>query len=106
MSFVDYRDHLGRRGDKPFKADLFRGDQLFLGLNCLEPGQGQPVHAHEDQDKFYFVLEGEGLFTVGDESRSCGPGHAVCAAAGVDHGVINESGGRLVFLMTMAPPPG
>ncbi len=34
----------------------------MLGLNCLEPGQEQRVHEHEDQDKFYFVLEGEGSF--------------------------------------------
>jgi len=103
--FVDYRDHLGIREGKPFKATLFRGDQLLLGVNCLAPGQGQPVHMHANQDKFYFVLEGEGVFTVGDEVRSCGPGHAICAPAGVDHGVTNDTADRLVFLMTMAPPP-
>ena len=106
MSFQDYRDHLGSRPDKAYKATLFRGDQLFLGVNCLERGQGQPVHTHANQDKFYFVLEGEGVFTVGDETRTCGPGVAICAPAGVDHGVANEADETLVFLMTMAPPPG
>ena len=106
MSFVDYRDHVGRREDRPFKATLFRGEALFLGLNCLEPGQGQPVHTHAEEDKFYFVLEGEGSFTVDDEVQRCGPGHAVCAPAGIAHGVVNESDAPLVFLMTMAPPPG
>jgi quercetin dioxygenase-like cupin family protein len=105
VTFVDYRDHLGARHDKPFKATLFRGEHLMLGVNCLEPGQGQPVHTHETQDKFYFVLEGEGTFTVGPDRRTCGAGVAICALAGVEHGVMNETPDRLVFLMTMAPPP-
>ena len=34
------------------KLDLVRGELLFAGLNCFEPGQAQPVHAHGDADKF------------------------------------------------------
>jgi hypothetical protein len=37
----------------------------MIGLNCLDPGQAQKVHAHDGADKFYFVLEGHGKFTVG-----------------------------------------
>jgi len=106
-TFADYRDHVGALPDKQFKSTLFRSAQLMLGLNCLSPGQEQHLHDHAGQDKFYFVVEGEGRFVVGAETRTAGPGHAVWAPAGVPHGVRNDSGSeRLVLLVGIAPFPG
>lgn len=34
----------------------------MIGLNCLKQGQIQKPHVHDDQDKFYYVVEGEGAF--------------------------------------------
>ncbi|MCS6844569.1 MAG: cupin domain-containing protein [Caldilineales bacterium] len=102
---LSYRDRVGARPDKFYKTTLFSGQHLMLGLNCLEPGQVQPVHDHADQDKFYAVLEGEGVFTVGEEEQVAGPGIVVWAPAGVPHGVRNEGQQRLVLLMGIAPPP-
>lgn len=78
-SFSDYRDHVGSLPDKQFKSTLFRSDRLLLGLNCLERGQEQHPHVHADQDKFYFVLEGEGEFVVGEEKQVAGEGSRVGA---------------------------
>ena len=77
----------------------------MLGLNCLEPGQVQKVHDHSDQDKFYFVLEGTGLFVVGDQEQTASAGMLVWAPAGITHGVSNQSSQNLVILMGMAPAP-
>lgn len=104
-SFANYRYACGSRPDKPFKDTLFSAEHMMLGLNCLEPGQVQAVHRHEKQDKFYFVLEGEGEFVVGEQVEVAGPGLAVWAPAGVGHGVTNSSDRRLVVLVGMAPPP-
>lgn len=103
---TDYRQHIGAKPDKVYKATLFRGDHLMLGLNCLEPGQVQPVHDHTDQDKFYAVLEGMGVFTVGADEQEAGPGVVVWAPVGLPHGVRNEGSQRLVLLMGIAPPVG
>ena len=55
--FVSVGEHAsGSTRAKATKADLARGAQLFVGLNCFEPGQSQPVHAHDGADKFYLVL--------------------------------------------------
>ncbi len=105
-NFIDYRTRTGSRPNKFYKATLFRSDQLLLGLNCLEPGQTQHVHTHDDQDKFYFVLEGEGEFVVGEETQRAGPGITVWALGGVPHGVSNKSEAQLVILMGIAPAPG
>lgn len=103
--FMDYRDHVGARPDRFYKATLFQSGHLLLGLNCLEPGQTQHTHTHDDQDKFYFVLEGEGEFVVGEERQRAGVGVTVWAPAGVEHGVTNKGEARLVLLVGIAPSP-
>jgi mannose-6-phosphate isomerase-like protein (cupin superfamily) len=93
------------RADKAFKHTFFQSDRLLAGLNCLSPGQGQPLHDHPDQDKFYFVLEGSGHFTVGDRTEECHQGMLILAPAGVTHGVENRTADRLTFLTVIAPFP-
>jgi quercetin dioxygenase-like cupin family protein len=104
--FADYRAHAGTSPEKFFKSTLFQSPRLLLGLNCLEPGQEQHAHTHAGQDKFYFVVEGAGTFTVGDEVREAGEGTVVWAPAEVPHGVTNTGDHRLVLLVGIAPAPG
>jgi quercetin dioxygenase-like cupin family protein len=89
---------------KATKADLFRGDRLFVGLNCFEPGQAQHVHTHAGADKFYLIVSGRARLRVGDETREAGPGTVVWAPADVPHGV-TETLERTVMLVGIAPPP-
>lgn len=103
--FRDYRDHVGAHSTKFFKSTLFQSDRLLLGLNCLEPGQEQHVHTHAGQDKFSFVVEGSGTFTIGDEVREAGAGTTIWAPADVPHGVVNTGTERLVVLVGIAPAP-
>jgi quercetin dioxygenase-like cupin family protein len=98
-------DHVGQRSDKFYKATLFQGEALLLGLNCLEPGQVQQPHDHADQDKFYYVVGGNGRFWLGDTQVDAGEGEVVWAPAGVVHGVANEGNGRLTLLVGIAPAP-
>ena len=100
-----YSQHIGIKPEKFYKTTLFQGEQLMIGLNCLEPGQIQAVHAHQGQDKFYFVVEGVGHFTVGSELTEVGPGNVVWAQADIPHGVENKGAERLVILMGIAPAP-
>ena len=104
-AFKDYRDHVSAKADGVGKATLFRTPRLLLGLNTLEPGIEQPVHTHHGQDKFYHVIEGRGVFTVGTTQREAGPGEVVWATSGVDHGVRNDGAERLILLVGIAPAP-
>ena len=102
-----FRDIAGAASFQPAraaKADLFRGEHMFVGLNCFEPGQGQKVHAHAGADKFYLIVSGRARLTVGDETREAGPGTVVWAPADVPHGVA-EALERTVMLVAIAPPP-
>jgi quercetin dioxygenase-like cupin family protein len=87
------------------KAELFAGNQLFLGLNCFEPGQSQRIHAHVGADKFYFVVSGKARMTVGAETAEARAGDIIWAPADVPHGVV-EALERTIMLVAIAPPPG
>lgn len=86
------------------KQDLVKGDHLFLGLNCFEPGQSQKSHTHPGADKFYLVLTGRAVIRVGDEVNEVDPGTLVWAPADVPHGV-DEVLEPTVLLVGIAPPP-
>ena len=90
---------------KGTKADLFRGEALFVGLNCFEPGQGQRIHAHAGADKFYLIVSGKARMTVGAETAVAMAGTVVWCPADVPHGV-EEALERTVMLVAIAPPPG
>ena len=92
------------RGDQPGKADVVRGETLFLGLNCFEPGQSQAVHSHAGADKFYLVLSGNARMIIGDETRDAIAGTLIWAPANVPHGVARAHE-RTVMLVGIAPPP-
>ena len=101
--FLDWREHTGEAAEKFYKTTLWQGEHVMIGLNCLETGQTQRAHAHAGADKFYFVLEGRGRFTVGDEEREALTGALVVAPAGVEHGVTNTGETRLSLLISIAP---
>ena len=89
---------------KAVKVDLARGDHLFLGLNCFEAGQSQPVHHHSGVDKFYLILSGKARMVVGDQTTVAEAGTLVWAPADVPHGV-TEALERTVMVVGLAPPP-
>ena len=102
--FLKWQEHVGSQADKFYKTTLWQGERVMVGMNCLEPGQTQKVHAHDGADKFYFVLEGQGRFTVGDEQKDAVAGTLVMAPSGIAHGVANTASERLSLLVAIAPP--
>ena len=102
-NFLNWRDFEGAHPLKFYKTTLWQGENVMVGLNCLEPGQAQPVHSHLGADKFYFVVSGKGDFTVGEEQTTVGEGMLVVAPAGIPHGVTNMSDERLSLLIAIAP---
>ncbi|CAN5688577.1 cupin domain-containing protein [soil metagenome] len=105
METINVPDTVQFSEEKMRKNSLFDSPHLFYDTYCLLPGQAQKVHAHEGSDKVYYVLEGTGRFTVGEEQQDLTRGQAVIARSGEPHGVRNDSDENLVLLVTMAPPP-
>ena len=98
-------EHIRSRDEKYYKSTLFQSEKLLLGINCLEPGQIQKPHEHGDQDKFYYIVNGSGLFWLGEERIKAEAGEIVWAPAGLSHGVENDGPDRLVLMVGIAPAP-
>lgn len=105
MQIAHIAERRAFRADKMAKVNLFETPRMFCDIYCLEPGQEQKPHAHDGADKVYFVLEGQATISVGAERATLGPGAAVLAPSGEEHGVRNASSERVVLLVTMAPNP-
>jgi len=98
-------EHAKFRPDKMAKIALATTPRAQLDLYCLEPGQDQKPHAHDDQDKIYLVLEGRGRVVVGAATETLEAGEAIVAPAGIPHGIANDGTARLTVLVVVTPPP-
>ena len=103
--FKDARAAVAFAADKMKKVNLFDTPRMFCDVYGFNPGQEQTAHAHAGSDKVYFVLDGTGVFKVGEVERIVGSGHAVFAPAGLSHAVRNPGPGPLSVLVFMAPKP-
>jgi mannose-6-phosphate isomerase-like protein (cupin superfamily) len=93
------------RSDKMGKTTIFESPRLLVGLNAFESGQSHALHAHAGMDKMYYVLEGHGLFLLGERDVPMAAGDLLVAPEGVPHGVRNTGTGRLLVLAVLAPAP-
>jgi len=105
MDAVRIAERVTFADDKMARHALLATPRCQLDLYCLRPGQAQRPHAHPDQDKVYYGVEGAGRIRVGDDERRLEPGLAVLAPAGVEHGLTNDGTNPLVVLVFLAPPP-
>jgi quercetin dioxygenase-like cupin family protein len=105
MKKITIRDHVRFQPDKMAKIALGATERVLLDLYCVGPGQTQKAHTHGDQDKIYVVLEGRGRISVGADEDTLGPGEAVIAPAGVEHGLVNDGPAELLVLVVVTPPP-
>jgi mannose-6-phosphate isomerase-like protein (cupin superfamily) len=88
------------------KKDILASDRIHVGLLCFESGQGQKSHAHETNDKVYFVFEGTATATIGKETKELGPGACALAKAGESHEIWNKGRDRLTVVAFTSPPVG
>ncbi len=102
---IRLHDRASFQPDRMAKVALAASPRMLVDLYCLEPGQAQKPHAHAEQDKLYVALEGRVRVAVHGVEHVIEPGEAVVAAAGHEHGVVNDSGARAVLLVVVAPPP-
>ncbi|MCS6896446.1 MAG: cupin domain-containing protein [Nitrospira sp.] len=105
MRVVNLADYQQFSDEKMKKNNVFETKRLFCDIYCFEPGQEQKGHTHGEQDKVYFVLEGEGTFQVGADKQVLHEGQGTIAQAGEEHGVMNHTAKRLRVLVFVAPNP-
>jgi mannose-6-phosphate isomerase-like protein (cupin superfamily) len=90
------------------RADAATSEAFFV---IVEPGETVPRHVHEDAEQVFFVLEGEGVLSIGHEAQGTFPmkvGDFVRTPPGTYHSVSCIGSKRLVYLsidcFTAGPP--
>jgi quercetin dioxygenase-like cupin family protein len=79
------------------------GEQVLLCRVRYEPGKQVPWHSHEHTEQVMFILDGEVELTVGDETRTLGPGDVAVVNRGLDHKLLSEGG--VTFMEALSPVP-
>jgi quercetin dioxygenase-like cupin family protein len=87
------------------KHRVFETDRTLTDLYCLDPGQEQLLHVHEDSDKVLVVLAGRVLVRVDDDTAEAAQYEAVLAPAGAKHALKNLGPDPAVLLVFVGPRP-
>ena len=67
------------------------------------PQAGPPLHRHQREDEFFYILEGEYLFEVDGKEIKAGPGCSIFAPRGTAHTVQNVGFAPGRVLVTVQP---
>lgn len=65
--------------------------------------EGPPLHVHDHEEEAFYVLEGRGVFVVGEERRELGPGDFVIVPRGAAHALARAGGEDLRMLVVTSP---
>jgi len=77
--------------------------QCSLAEELLPPGATVPPHHHEVLEEIYYIVEGSGLMTVGDEQREVGAGDAVYIPRHHRHTLTNTGSTPMRILLVCGP---
>jgi len=64
----------------------------------LEPGQGVPLHFHNDLEEIYYILSGYGMMTIGDEKQEISRNDVVYIPTTAQHTLTNTGNVPLRFV--------
>lgn len=78
---------------------------ITTSLVEMEPGGKQHIHSHETE-QCYFIIDGTGRMTVGEETREVLAGMSVFIPSNTPHGLQNTADGILRYLSAGSPPFG
>ncbi len=91
-------------GPLTFKARARQtGGSLTAFENVIPPGEGPPLHRHRDEDEFWYVIEGELRFRLGDDDDHAPQGSFVFVPRGVEHAFTNPGSEPVRMLVGFTP---
>jgi len=69
----------------------------------LPTGASTTPHFHPKTEEIYYILEGEGVMRIDEESQHVGPGDAIAILPGSIHQITNAGQVELKFLCCCVP---
>ena len=103
------QDRLGETHSLGFSTILFKvltrdADSGLFVIEHKGLGHGgPPVHIHPHQDEWFYVMEGEVLFRVGESQKTLRAGESLLGPRGVPHGFAGTGASRAHMLIAFSP---
>jgi mannose-6-phosphate isomerase-like protein (cupin superfamily) len=94
-----------RVGNVEFLARTVDTPRFTFGIIEIAPGRVLEAHVHADEDDAFYIIEGEMIFTFGDDEVPAPPGTFVLVPPGVEHGFRNDQT-RPVRMLNIHAPAG
>lgn len=79
-------------------------EHIAFIVNRQEPGSAGIMHAHDEAEEIYVLLQGRAEFLVDDDVVEAEPLDAFRVAAGVQHTTRNQTSEDALWLVIGAPP--
>jgi quercetin dioxygenase-like cupin family protein len=76
---------------------IFGNEKLKIVVGTLQPGEFISPHSTE-MDAVFYIVEGKGIFTLGEEQQEVEANSIIFSPANVDKGWFNNSDSVLRFL--------
>ncbi len=89
-----YGDHFKMKGvtlnvlDIKISSKDTDGDLVVFEQQGFTPHGGPPLHLHPYQDEYFYIIEGEYLFQVGEEKYTMKPGDTIFLPRNVQHAFV------------------
>jgi len=72
---------------------------LEAELVCYEPGQDTREHFHQTQEEIYYIVEGSGTITIGNEAIPVTKGDMVFSPADTPHSIATGDEPMVMFFV-------
>ena len=102
MARLPWKEFPGHFGGALSKM-LAVSERIDFRISRYAPNAYVQEHSHKIQEQIYYVLEGEGMLTVGKEEHLMRPHDYVYLPPGVPHSFTNTGLSGLVFLVVTTP---
>jgi mannose-6-phosphate isomerase-like protein (cupin superfamily) len=104
------QDWFGEQRSRGYSSILFKvmprdtNDGLFIIEHANLTKGGPPLHLHLHQEEWFYVVEGEVVFQIGDRRVQLRAGDSVLGPRGIPHAFssIGEKPGRMLIAFTPA----
>lgn len=104
------QDWFGEHRSRGYSSIQFKvipretGDGLFIIEHANLTKGGPPLHLHLHQEEWFYVMEGEVIFQIGDQRYKMHGGDSVLGPRGIPHAFssVGEKPGRMLIAFTPA----
>lgn len=104
VAWQEFPGHFGGALSKALVGPANSGSRrIDFRISRYAPSAYVQEHRHKVQEQIYYVLEGEGVLTLGKDRHLMRPHDYVYVPPGVPHSFTNTGLGGLVFLVVTTP---